>query len=334
MKAASITAVNQVEVGNVPNPEPKAHEILVQVARSGVCGTDVHIFKGEFRAKYPLIPGHEISGTIAALGPEVEGFRVGEPVVIDPNIHCGTCHFCRLAKFSHCQRMEAVGVTMAGGMAEYVVAPESQVYPIEGLDLGTAVFVEPLSCVIYGHRRIRIALGEDVLIFGAGPIGLCHVQVARHMGAGKLAIVDRYADKLEIALELGASHSIEASEGLADRLRSIAPHGFDVVIDATGVPEVVESLPQYTKNAGRILYFGVCPKESQITIDPFDVYVRDLEIYGSSAPSMTFPPAISLLQQGVVKVSPLVSHTLPLEEFPSALELVGSREARKILIAP
>jgi threonine dehydrogenase-like Zn-dependent dehydrogenase len=197
-----------------------------------------------------------------------------------------------------------------------------------------AAFIEPISCVVYGLQRLRIAVGSNALIYGAGPIGLLMLQLVAHSGASTIAVVDLKEDKLRLARSLGAHQVVEAGPGADDALRTISPLGFDVVVDCTGVPAVVEQMFAHVRSGGKLLFFGVNPPDARIAISPFDVYRKDLEIQGSFALRYMFYDAFALLQSGAVDVAPLLSERFPIDRFPEALELAASGDAFKVQIQP
>jgi D-arabinitol dehydrogenase (NADP+) len=336
VKAAYYQARRQLEVREAPDPEPGPNEVLVRVAACGICGTDQHIYDGDFFPSYPLIGGHELAGDVVALGTQkVEPtFAVGDRVAVDPSLFCGSCFFCQRAQGNHCLNWAAIGVTRDGGFAEYVVAPAANVYPVGEMDYAVAAFIEPISCVVYGLQRLRMTLGSNALIYGAGPIGLLMLQLVRNGGASTVAVVDLKQEKLDLARTLGA-HEVVLAGPAADRaLAEISPLGFDVVIDCTGVPAVVEHMFTHVRRNGKLLFFGVNPPDARIGVSPYDVYAKDLEIHGSFALRYTFHDAVALLESGAVDVRPLLSERFPIERFPEAFELAGSGEAFKVQIQP
>jgi 2-desacetyl-2-hydroxyethyl bacteriochlorophyllide A dehydrogenase len=335
VKAAYYQARRELAVREAPDPEPGPTDILIHVRACGICGTDQHIYDGEVGGPFPLIGGHELVGEVVAVGGQiVEDIRVGQRVAVDPNVSCGSCFFCQRGQVNHCLRLSVIGVTRDGGFADYVVAPETHVYPVGDLDYEIAAFIEPISCVAYGLKRLRIPVGANALIYGAGPIGLLMLQLVNHGGTGAVTIVDLKQDKLELAQRLGASDVVLADGGADAALRTISPIGFDVVIDCTGVPFVVEHMFEHVRNEGKLLFFGVNPPEARISISPFDVYRKDLEVLGTFALRYSFHDAMALLRSGTVDVKPLLSDRFPIESFPEALRLAGSGDALKVQIQP
>jgi len=335
VKAAYYEAVHEIDVREAPDPEPGPEDVLIRVHSCGICGTDQHIFDGDVGGPLPLIGGHELAGEVVSVGAEVpDDFPVGGRVAVEPNISCGSCFYCQRGQVNHCLRWSAIGVTRDGGFADYVVAPATNVYRVGEMDYEVAAFIEPLSCVVYGLKRLEIPLGANVLIYGAGPIGLLMLQLVRHGGASEIAVVDLKQDKLDLAGTLGATITVAAGPSADPALREASPLGFDVVIDCTGVPSVVEHTFTHVRNNGKLLFFGVNPPDARISISPYEVYRRDLQIFGSFALRFTFQDALALLESGAVDVKPLLSERLPIDRFADALGLAGSGEALKVQIQP
>ncbi len=336
MKAAVVEGPGRIVVKEVADPRPAPDEVVVEVALAGLCGTDVHICEGEVNYGYPVIPGHEVVGSISEVGEGVSDLVPGMRVAFDPNIPCGHCHFCRRLRFNHCLNWQAVGVTRDGGFAERVAVPARVVYPIGEMPFERAVFIEPLACVVYGLQRAAPALGDCVLMFGAGPIGLLMLQALRHAGAAQVVVSELQQERLELAARLGADAIVPADAAQEQVLRDLTPYGYDMVVDVTGVPEVVARCFDYVTPGGKVLLFGVCPERATIPFSPFHLYRRDISVYGSFALNVTFGPAIELLHAGTVQVEPLISHRLPLAQVPRALETACTRTepAIKIVIEP
>ncbi len=335
MQAVVFPRPNTVVVEQIPDPTPAPDEVVVQVAACGICGTDLHIFRNEYESIFPLTPGHEFSGTIVATGRDVTGLRIGERVAVDPNLSCGECVFCRARLFNHCVRWQGVGVTRAGAFAEFVAAPARACYRLpESLSDGQAAFIEPLSCVVHALNRLRVHPGDDVLIFGVGPIGLLLLQALTHSGAARVTVVERQPARLELAKAMGAGAVVTAGPGQDEALRELAPYGFAIVADATGVPAVIERATGYLRPAGQYLQFGVAPRDATIALRPYDMFRKEWTMIGTFALCYTFDPAIAWLERGVVNVAPLISHTLPLAAFPDGLEAFARGETLKVHVRP
>ncbi|AUX27837.1 alcohol dehydrogenase [Sorangium cellulosum] len=323
MKAAVLEAVKKIVIRNdVPPPAIGPRDVLVRARACGLCGTDVHIWEGDFFPTFPLIPGHELAGEVALVGREVEGLQPGDRVMVDPTLTCDECHFCRINRQNHCLKWNAVGVTRDGGFGELVRVPAKNCYRFERVSFGEAAFCEPLACVVFGQDRARIDIGSEVLVLGAGPIGQLHLQASRANGAAAVTVVDLVESKLDLAREHGAAFTVVADNALPEKLRKIAPYGFDVVIDATGVARVFGDSIQYVKSGGRYLLFGVCGPHDEVEVSPFEIYRRDLEIIGSFAIRRTYDRAFRLMERGAVDVKKLLSEAMPVEELPRGLEMM------------
>lgn len=332
MQAFVIHEPNRAGLMEVPKPVPERDELLIRVAASGFCGTDIHTYKGEHPSLYPLIPGHEFSGVVEAVGEGVTRFKPGEPVVADPNIFCESCHYCKQNKQIHCENLKVTGNTRHGAFAEYVTVPERCAFSAAGLDLTQAAMAEPLGCVINAHNKVVVPLGGTVAIFGAGTIGLMHLLIAKRRGAAKVVVVDLKPGQLRMAERLGADAAYEAGPDLVARLGREYRRGFDLVIDATGSPRVVEAVIPLTAIAGTFLAFGACPTESSVKLNPFDLYHRDWKLIGSYALEKTLPQSIALLRGGL-DLSPLVGKTIGLREMPEYFEMfMAGRTDNKTIV--
>jgi len=299
---------------DLPVPEPGPGEVLVGIEVAGVCATDYHLLQGGHLVRFPLVPGHELVGRVAALGEGVEGITPGERVAIHPVVACGTCAYCRKGLPQHCLHFQALGVTCNGGFAEYLVAPAKNLYPVGDLSPERAVFAEPLGCVVWGLARLGPLLGEEVLLFGAGPIGLLLLQGFLLAGAVRVVVVDPVPERRRLAETLGAVETLTPRE--LPRLGEAYPLGFGVVAEATGRPEVVETMPSLARRGGRILIFGVHPEEARAALSPYKIYAHDLSLIGSFSLPNNLSEALALLREGRVRVDPLVSERISLEDLP------------------
>jgi threonine dehydrogenase-like Zn-dependent dehydrogenase len=187
---------------------------------------------------------------------------------------------------------------------------------------------------MYGMSRLRIPPADSILLFGAGPIGLLLLQAMRHSGAGPIIVVEKQPDRLQLAADLGATATLEAGPDLDEALKTLAPHGFGVVADATGVPPVIERGFSYLAPRGQYLMFGVAPMDAQINVQPYDVFKNDWQIIGSFALCYTFQQAITWLETGIINIDPLVSHTAPLAEFSALFQQFAEGKTRKVHLQP
>jgi D-arabinitol dehydrogenase (NADP+) len=321
MKAASFPEPHKSTVIDAETPEIGLADVLIQVRNAGICGTDIHILHGEYMSHYPLTPGHEFSGVVAAVGADVKNFKVGDRVTADPNIPCNRCYFCQRNQPNQCENIRVVGVTRAGAFAEYVSVPEGVTFHIGNIPFDAAALIEPLACVVWGLQRVQVQPGDSALILGAGPMGCLVAQALKHAGAAHTVITDVSSARLALAAALGVSETIPADHQQSRRLHAYAPRGFDIVVDATGIAKVLESAFEYVRARGKVWVFGVVPIGQPATFIPYDVFRKDLSIIGSFAVSRTFHESIAMIQGGAVRVAPLISHILPLLDFAQGMEI-------------
>ncbi|REE69588.1 2-desacetyl-2-hydroxyethyl bacteriochlorophyllide A dehydrogenase [Paenibacillus taihuensis] len=328
MKALVMEQPHVAVVKEVPYPAPKPGEVVIEVVQVGICGTDFHIFEGEFLSPYPIIPGHEFSGVIHELGAGVEGFAIGDRVTADPSLFCGKCRYCLTNRGNQCENWGALGNTVDGSMAEYVAVPARNVVKIpDDMSFETAAFVEPMACVVHAMNRLQMRAGQSVLLFGAGAMGLQLVQSLSRLGASSLTVVDVSSRKLELALALGATEAVFVNEQ-----SRLAGRTFDVVVDATGIPAVIEKAFAYLGKTATYLQFGVTPKDASIRVNPFDIYHKDWTILGSMAINYTFLTAFDWVKEGRIALEPLVSKVITLEETPAFLAKPKDPELLKVQI--
>ncbi len=331
MKAARIERPGQGIVTTVAEPSPAADDVLIKVHAAGICGTDLHIFKGEYEAEYPIIPGHEFSGEVVAVGANVINFKVGDRVTADPNIPCNRCSSCQRNEPNQCKNLRAIGVTRSGAFAEYVVAPEGNVFPIGDMTYGAAALIEPLACVVWGIKQVSVQPGDTALVFGAGPMGALVAQSLKQAGAVRVVVTDVVPWRLQMAEQLGATHTVVADAQQASKLKAIEPDGYDIVADATGIPSVLEGTFQYAKARGKIWVFGVTPQGTYVKFPSYEVFRRDLKIIGSFAVNRTFPQSIALIESGAIKVEPLISHQLRLDDFVKGME-IAEKDPKRVKV--
>ena len=339
MKAFIVREPLKAEVVDVEVPKILPTEVLVKVKACGICGTDIHIYKGEHLARYPIIPGHEISGEVVAVGEKVNNFEVGDRVAINPNIYCGKCYYCRRGDVHFCEKWIAIGVGRAGGFAEYVRVPESNIHKVpEELSFEEAALTEPVACCLRGQDLIDIKLGDSVLIYGLGPIGLIHLQLAKLRGASLVIGVEIVEKRIELGESLGADTVLNPTKDNVVEVVKELTHGrgVDVVIEATGNPRVLEEAMNILDYRGRVLVFGVSPPEARVSISPFMIYRKEIKIVGSFTNPLTTDRAISLLASGAIKVTPLITHKIELSEILEYFEKIikKERDIVKVLVIP
>jgi len=258
MKAAIFDAPQQLRIGAWQTPAPAPNEVLVRVRATGICAGDLYIYQGKNPyAAYPIVGGHEICGVIAEVGREVTQFHSGALVVVEPFLGCGRCYPCRIGKTNCCANLQIIGVHRAGGFAEWVVAPVTNIHRVpEGLSPTWASFAEPVAIGVQACRRGEVGPGEYALILGAGPIGLALIEVALARGAHPV-VTDINPARLEFAGTLGA-RTLEADDNLVKNvLDQTNGEGAAVVIEATGNANAMESTVELVASGGRIVIVGL-----------------------------------------------------------------------------
>jgi D-arabinitol dehydrogenase (NADP+) len=329
MESVVINKPKEIVVLEKVVPEPGPGEVLIQVMASGICGTDVHIYRGEYLGDYPVIPGHEFSGVVSSTGNQVTRFHPGDRVAVEPNIACDNCSHCLNNRQNFCLNWQAIRVTLPGGMEQYVTAPEKAVFGIGDLPFEQAAFMEPLSCVVHGVERAHIKLADSVAILGAGPIGDLILQVARLQGAKHITMLENNPGRVELARQLGADQVV-------DRMEDLKTNTYDVVIDATGVIQVMNRTIDFARHGGTVLLFGVPPSGASMEFEAFKIFRKGLTLLSSYTSVFNSFQAINLLQSGQVQVKSLISHRLALKELPMALEMIERRDpdVKKVIILP
>lgn len=338
MKAIVYDKPRSFTLTDVPKPPPGTDDVLIKVIVAGVCGTDLHLHDGDFGPTYPLTPGHEVCGEIVELGSSVTALSVGDLVTFDNTQSCGHCEECRRAKPEYCTTIVAQGVNVPGGFAEFVVASANRCFIVNDLDPEVAVFAEPTACVVHGLDVLELTPGARVLLIGAGPTGLVLTQLLRASGAGQLIVAAPTQAKLDIALERGADVIVKIDRNnpaaAYGELREIAGTGFDYVIDATGAVSVLEETLALLRVGGTVFVYGMTAESAKWTINPYDVFRRELTIKGSFAQQFSFDRALLALRGGRVNTAGMVTHRFSLEQYAEALNAVASSDCIKAVIRP
>ena len=336
MLAAVFEGKGRLNLKEVPTPEiKKPDEVLLQVERASICGTDMRIL--EVPPGHPATEGvilsHEYTGKVLEVGEAVTQFKKGERVVVDPNITCGNCSYCKMGIPNMCENMTTLGIFINGGFARYNVAPAKVLHKISpDLLPELAVFTEPLSCVVSATQRLKVHPGEVVVVLGAGPIGLLFIQMFKASGAGKIIVSEISEYRAKFAYESGASRVVNP---LKDNLERIVKEetivGADVVVDAVGT--LVKSAMAIVRRGGRILLFGQ-NYQARAQVAQNDITKNELTVMGSFITRFTFPFAIKIIESKVLDLEKLITHRLPLEDVHKGIEAMRKGEAIKVIITP
>jgi len=307
-------------VEDVPRPVPGPHDLLVKVEACGICGSDRHMFRGEFPTARPVTLGHEFSGIVEAAGAAVEGLRIGTRITGDPNISCGRCDDCLAGRPNLCAGLSAIGVHRDGGFAEYVLVPAGQAVALPpGLNPLHGAFCEPVSCCLHAIDVARIPPGGSVAILGGGVIGLPMVELARRAGAGTVVLSTRQAPRRALALELGAHHVVDAGADPVAAVRAILPRGADVVLECAGVAETFRQSVAMARRGGTVVLFGVVPEGEQVALSPFELLTKELRLESAWLNPLTHPRAAELIADGALSLDRLITRTISLDEVPAAI---------------
>jgi 2-desacetyl-2-hydroxyethyl bacteriochlorophyllide A dehydrogenase len=331
VKAVVIEEPNRLAVKQVADPTPAPGEAVVKVEACGICGTDIHVLRGEFApTRYPIVPGHEFCGEIVAIGGEVHNVKIGDFVAVDPSLFCGRCRQCRVGRFNLCENWNAIGVgSVNGASAEFVAVPSANAFLLPAdLPRNWGALVEPLSCAVHGLDMVDIRLAEDYLIYGAGTMGLLLAQLAKDAGAGRVEMVERNPKRHALATRLAADRVAVSADEL-DR-----PQGWDVVIDATGVVPAIEDGLKRVARGGTFLLFGVANADATATFSPFRVYNDEIKIVGSMAVLHSFERALSLLAKGVIDCEAMITNRFKLDDYLGAIDTFLAGSGLKVQLAP
>ncbi|HET7769159.1 MAG TPA: zinc-binding dehydrogenase [Chloroflexota bacterium] len=338
MRAARLYGPRDLRIEELDVPQPGPGEALIRIEACGVCPSDVRGYLGTraTTSSGPRTPGHEWAGTIEALGPDTESdvFTVGTRVAADWRMVCGRCYQCRRGVFNYCEQLTR-GVR--GGFTQQGVAPLTQLRTIpDHVSFEQAAFAEPLACVINGNEMTPMRLGDDVVIVGAGPIGLLHLQLAKNRGA-RCIVSDPIAARLEVAKQLGAHDVVDASAGdpVAQVKALTEGRGADAVIVAVGATEPSRQALEMAAISGKVNYFAGAYPPAVLDFDTNLVHYRQLVVTGShDFTPHHFSAALKLISFGIVQVEPLISHRFTLEGTKDAFELAAARGGLKAMVAP
>lgn len=340
MKAAIFEGPHRpLRIQDLPTPDPAAGELLVRVAACGVCHTDLHYVDHgvpTFKSP-PMILGHEVSGTVEALGPEVTGWETGARILLPAVYGCGTCRMCRQGRENICERMVMFGNNVDGGYAEFMLAPAKDalclpegIPLVEGAIIADAV-TTPYHAVV---NRARIQPGDQAVVFGCGGIGLNLIQIAAAMGARVIA-VDVLEARLEWAKQLGASQTINASgiDRIDKAIRKATDGGADVAFEAIGLPQTQEQALASVRTGGRFVVVGFSAEPMKL--DSGRTMYRELEVIGSlGCRAVDYPRVLSLVEQGKIKVKELVTARYALEDINQAFEALRNGQGIRSVIVP
>jgi len=322
---------------DIAMPQVGHNDVLIKVRRTAICGTDIHIFQWDDWAQatipVPLVVGHEFCGEIVECGSEVKGFEVGDRVSAEGHITCGVCRNCRAGRRHLCMNAIGVGVNRPGAFAEYIAVPAFNVFKLPAtISDDLASILDPLGNAT--HTALSFDLvGEDVLITGAGPIGIMAIAIARYAGARHVVITDVNDYRLGLAMEMGASRALNVTrESIDDTMRDLGmEEGFDVGMEMSGNPQAFQDLLRTMHHGGKVAILGIPPDE--MSIDWNQVIFKGLILKGIYGREMfeTWYKMSSMLQSGL-NIGPIITHHFDIDEFQPAFELMESGQSGKIIL--
>lgn len=330
MRAVVFQSAGVLSLEERPEPVPELKSVVIEVAAVGVCGTDTHVFDGEFEGTiFPLVPGHEATGTVVAVGDGVTHVTVGDKVAVNPSTSCGECEFCLNGRSNLCRFWNGLGVVASDGASQQrFTAPAANVFKLKpDTDIYHAALIEPLACAIRAYDILPRKMGEHYLIYGSGTMGLLMAQLAPRAGAASVTIVDINEGRLETARAVGVQNALtRADDAPRDK--------WDVVIDCTGNLRAIEDALPRVKAGGTFQHFGVAPVEAHATYSPFRVYRDEISIVGTMAVLNSFGRAVEMFEAGAIQSEPMISHSFTLDDYAKALDMFRAGTGRKLQIRP
>lgn len=322
---------------DVDVPTPSQDEVLIEVHTTGICGTDVHIYEWDDWARatipVPMTVGHEFSGTIAALGSNVSGFEVGELVGAEGHVVCGHCRNCLAGKRHLCQDTRGLGVNIPGAFADYVLIPKTNVWRhTKGIDPEIAAIFDPFGNAVHTALKYPV-FGEDVLITGAGPIGLMACAVVDHAGARHVVITDNNDFRLGLADDMGASRAVNIrTEDLGDVMRDLDMYeGFDVALEMSGSPEAMQDILEHTIHGANVALLGIPADPYAIDWNIVIFNMLNLKgIYGREMFETWYK--MNVLVESGLDISPVITHRYHVDDYDDAFAAASSHDSGKVLI--
>lgn len=331
MRAIVIERPNDISLREVETPEPGPGEVRVRSIRAGVCRTDLDIATGALDprwVRFPVVPGHEWSGVVDAIGDGVTGVELGQRVVCEGNIPCQRCARCRAGDTHLCTNYDAVGFTRGGGWGEFVVVPARILHTLpDHVSFDAAVLVEPGSCVVKALDRARIEPAETVGVVGVGAMGALAIRIARLRSPGTIVAYGLHDGELELARSLGADAVVNVAETDAEEeTRRLAGGGLDVVVETAGAVAAVELSTRLVREGGRVVNLGIAGRDAELTLPADRIPLRDLTVFGSVGyTTAAWAKMVGLLRDGLVDLDPIVTHRFPLDRFEDAFALMDDR---------
>jgi len=334
LKAALLYRPRDIRIEEIPKYKINENEVLIKVKACGICAADLRIYNGIkslWTPKYPVILGHEVSGIVEDIGSNVSKVNIGDRVTVDMIVRCGKCHYCLIGRDNLCENRGP----FIGGFAEYTKAPERNVFKIpNSISFEEASLAEPLACCINSIEKLNINYGDTVLIIGAGPMGLLHLQLLKIKGV-RIIVSEIIDERLEIASKLGADELINPNkEDFESRVKKLTNgRGVDGVIVAVGNKRAIEQGIKAAGKTATVIFFGAIWPPTQITIDPNLLHYKEIILTGVHSRTLKqFYQAVKLISNRQVNVKPIITHTYPLEKINEAFRIASERKGLKVIV--
>lgn len=338
MKAlAKLYAEEGIWQTDVEMPKMGHNDVMIKIKKTAICGTDVHIYKwnewAQKTIKIPLVAGHEYVGEIVDIGSEVKGFKHGDRVSGEGHITCGHCRNCRAGRVHLCRNTKGVGVNRDGAFAEYLVIPAFNAFKIpDNISDSLAAIFDPFGNAVHTALSFDM-VGEDVLITGAGPIGIMAAAISRHVGARHVIITDVNPYRLALAEKMGVTRAVDAGkQDLQQVMKELGmTEGFDVGLEMSGVPSAFHNMLETMNNGGKIAMLGI--PSSEMAIDWDKVIFKGLTIKGIYGREMfeTWYKMVSLIQSGL-NLAPIITHEMPVDNYLEGFEIMSSGKSGKVVL--
>ena len=338
LKALLLTAPSQLEFIDHPEPVPAADEVLLRIRACGICGSDIHGWDGSTgRRRPPLIMGHEASGEIVAVGPRVERWKPGDRVTFDSTISCGVCSYCRDGQVNLCASRRVVGVAPAeyrqhGAFAELLTVPARILYALpDSLPFTHAAMIEPVSIAVHAVQRIRVAPTDTAVVVGAGMIGLFVIQALRWAGARQIIAVDLAENRLVLAKELGATHTLksDACDVATEVARLTEERGADCAFEVVGIGATLNLAIATLRRGGSAVLVGNLAAKTDFPLQA--VVTREITLHGSCSSAGEYPLCLELISKGIIQVEPMMSAVAPLAEGAAWFQRLSAKDGAKYM---
>lgn len=322
-----MTAPGVIEFRDIPVPSLKEGEILLKMERIGVCGSDIHVYHGKHPfTSYPVTQGHEVSGTVAEIGPGVQGFQKGQLVTVEPQLTCGICHPCRNGKYNVCENLKVMGFQSTGLASEYFAVSAEKVTALPAtLSADEGAMIEPLAVAVHAVRRMGDITGRDVIIIGAGPIGNLTAQTALGMGAKRVAITDVSDIRLQYAKDCGISYCVNTRDRDFDTAMNeiFGPDKADAIFDCAGNNITIGQAVSYARKGSTIILVAVFADKAQVDLAVLNDHELDLNT-SMMYRHEDYVEAIRLVSEGKVRLSQLISAHFPFSDYLAAYEFIDN----------